>query len=144
MSFNLYGGSMEDFFVLIVSTIIEIFGELLVELILGGVADLSVRGVRKLYKETRSIPRTLVVVQYFLFGAILGVVSVFLLPHQIAPHTRFHGINLLMSPAIVGWIFSLIGLSNRRRGRQTVRIESFGYGFVFAFGIAIVRFFFIQ
>jgi len=33
-----------------------------------------------------------------------------------------------------------IGRAMRRRGRSSVRIESFGYGFTFALALALVRF----
>lgn len=32
----------------------------------------------------------------------------------------------------------------RRRDKRVTRIESFGYGFSFAFGMALVRFFFAK
>ncbi len=37
---------------------------------------------------------------------------------------------------------SLIGSTLRNRDKRVVQIESFGYGFAFAFGMALVRFFF--
>jgi hypothetical protein len=35
---------------------------------------------------------------------------------------------------------ALIGKAMRRRGRTSAKIESFGYGFMFALGMALVRF----
>jgi len=135
---------MDELLAMIAGAILEILGEVLLEAFSGIFADFFLRALRKFYRTTRLIPSVLLVVYCFLFGAIFGLVSVLILPHQIAPHTRFHGVNLLISPVIVGLIMSLVGLSNRRRNRRTVQIESFGYGFVFAFGIAIVRLFLAQ
>jgi hypothetical protein len=48
---------------------------------------------------------------------------------------------MLVSPVIAGLVMSLIGSVLRKRDKNVVRIESFTYGFVFAFGMAAVRFF---
>jgi hypothetical protein len=39
---------------------------------------------------------------------------------------------------------SQVGLVLRRKGKDSVQIESFGYGFTFALGVAIIRFFFVS
>jgi hypothetical protein len=57
-------------------------------------------------------------------------------------HNRFHGISLVLSPLATGLIMSQIGRRSRRRGGITVPIEKFGYGYVFALAMALVRFFF--
>ena len=52
--------------------------------------------------------------------------------------------SLILSPLITGSVMSLIGSSVRRHGKKPTRIESFGYGFAFALGMAAVRFFFVR
>jgi hypothetical protein len=39
---------------------------------------------------------------------------------------------------------SRVGLSLRRQGQKATQIESLGYGFIFAFGMALVRFIFAK
>jgi hypothetical protein len=59
-------------------------------------------------------------------------------PHPLAHPSRIHGISLLVSPVIVGVVMSLIGSVQRNRDKRVAQIESFGYGFAFAFGMAVV------
>jgi uncharacterized protein YacL len=135
---------MEELIIALVAAVAEMLGEALMEVICGFIADIFLRIVRKFHSKLAPFPTAIIVVGYILAGAVFGVVSVLLSPHQITPHTRFHGINLLISPIIVGLVMSYVGVSNRKRERQTVRIESFGYGFVFALGMAIIRFIFVK
>ena len=39
---------------------------------------------------------------------------------------------------------SQIGILRRRKGKDSLQIESFGYGFTFALGVALIRFFFVR
>jgi hypothetical protein len=39
---------------------------------------------------------------------------------------------------------SQVGRAVRRQGLEAVEIESFGYGFIFALGMAIIRFVFVK
>jgi len=50
----------------------------------------------------------------------------------------------LLSPLATGLAMSLIGWLVRRQEKETVRIETFTYGFTFAFGMALVRLYFTQ
>ena len=135
---------MEELIIALVAAVAEMLGEALIEVICGFIADIFLRIIRKIHSKLASFPMALIVVGYILAGTVFGVFSVLLTPHQITPHTRFHGINLLISPIIVGIVMSYVGVSNRKHERQTIRIESFGYGFAFAFGMAIIRFLFVQ
>jgi hypothetical protein len=83
-------------------------------------------------------------VVYFLAGVACGTMSVLVFPHPLVHPSRIHGISLVISPLITGSIMSLLGAELRRHGKESVRIESFGYGFTFAFGMAIVRLLFAK
>lgn len=76
---------------------------------------------------------------YFL-GGVAGGPSLLLFPHPLVQPSRFHGIRLIVSPVLVGLGMSLVGLALRRRGKKGVQLESFGSGYTFAFGIALIRF----
>jgi hypothetical protein len=75
---------------------------------------------------------------------VSGVVSVLAVPHPLVKPSKIHGISLLISPLVTGLIMSQIGVWVRRRELGPVRIESFAYGFTFAFGIAIIRFLWLR
>jgi len=65
--------------------------------------------------------------------------SVLIFPHPLFHPSRIHGISLLISPVIAGLLMALLGSTLRKRGKKVVRLESFGYGFAFAFGMALIR-----
>jgi hypothetical protein len=48
---------------------------------------------------------------------------------------------VLISPVITGLVMAFAGILLRRRGKKITGIESFAYGFSFAFGMALVRYF---
>jgi len=78
---------------------------------------------------------------FALAGAGFGALSIFFLPHHLLPRTRFHGINLLLSPVAAGFFLGLLGRVAEKHG-QSGRYAKFQYGFCFALGMALTRFLF--
>jgi hypothetical protein len=81
---------------------------------------------------------------YVRLGAAFGGLSVVLFPHPFVHPTGLHGISLLLSPILTGLAMSFMGTLWRKRGKAALPIESFGYGFTFAFGMALIRFVFTR
>lgn len=77
---------------------------------------------------------------YCLFGLILGGLSLLVFPRSFVRSERFHGINLLITPLVAGLVMGAIGRWRERHGQAILRFDSFVYGFVFAFAMALVRF----
>ena len=86
----------------------------------------------------------LATVGYLVLGTTAGGVSLLLFPHPLVHPSRMHGISLLISPVITGALMSIVGYAYRRSGKQPAQIESFGYGFAFALGMAVIRFLFTK
>jgi hypothetical protein len=87
--------------------------------------------------STTNLPFT--ILKFTMLGLTFGFVSILVLPHPLVHPSRFHGISLLISPVVTGLIMGFIGRAVRRRGKTPVRIESFAYGFTFAFAMALIR-----
>jgi hypothetical protein len=68
--------------------------------------------------------------------------SLFIFPEAIARGERFHGINVLVAPALAGLGMAGLGWLLERSGRRRLRIDSFAYGFIFALPMSLVRFYF--
>ena len=77
---------------------------------------------------------------YFLFGLILGGLSLLVFPQSFVRSETFHGISLLITPVVSGLVMAAIGRWRARQGDPLLRIDSFVYGFVFALAMALVRF----
>jgi hypothetical protein len=84
---------------------------------------------------------------YGLLGMLAGALSLLALPHRLIHREHpigFHGISLLISPIIAGSVLSSVGAVMLRWGKKVTPVETFGYGFAFALGMALVRFLFAQ
>jgi len=61
-------------------------------------------------------------------------------PRSLIGSAGLRAANLLVAPVVAGGIMMLIGRARNKRGQTLVRLDRFGYAFVFAFAMAAVRF----
>jgi hypothetical protein len=134
---------MDEILSALLSGILEILLEAFSELVGAALLDIGSRALGKVFDPAIS-SRAVAFFAYGLVGAFTGAYSVIVFPHPLVHPSRIHGISLLVSPVIAGLVMSLVGSMLRMRDKKVVRIESFGYGFTFAFGMAAVRFFFTK
>jgi len=132
---------MDELLSALLSGLIELFLEAFFELVGAALLDLASRGMAKLFEDSDVSGPFLAPVGYGLLGVLTGGMSLLFFPHPLVHPSRIHGISLLVSPLVAGVVMSLIGSALRKRDKKVVQIESFGYGFAFAFGMAVVRFF---
>lgn len=117
---------------------LEIIGELLVQLVAEALVQL---GFRALAEPLSRPPNPwLAALGYFLFGAILGGISLWPFPGNLVPEP-WRLANLIVTPIVVGAIIATMGAWRARRGQVVLRIDRFAYGYLFALAFAIVRFF---
>lgn len=149
-SSHAYTSDVDELLVAILGAIAELLLEAFMELIAAAVLDLASRALLDLFTSiTDAIKdnKILTGFMYGLLGMLAGVLSLFVLPHRLIHREHpigFHGISLLISPIIAGSVLSSVGAVMRRWGKKVTPIETFGYGFAFALGMALVRFFFAQ
>jgi hypothetical protein len=127
---------------LLLEMLLELVGEFLLELFMTVVLDLVLRAIVKVFETFRFANPVLASASYVLLGALAGGLSLLVFPHPLVHPSRLHGINLLVSPTATGLAMSLIGSMLSHQDKKVTRIESFGYGFAFAFGIALIRYLF--
>ena len=114
--------------------LLQIAGELLIDLGLRSLGEPFVR------REDRS--PILAAIGYVLLGLIFGFLSLFVFPEPFFQSERFHGINLIITPVLTGLAMGQIGRLRERQGKTVIRLDSFIYGFLFAFAMALVRFYY--
>jgi hypothetical protein len=134
---------MGEFLLELLLTFGELFLEVLFEFAGEALLDLALRAIAEVFETSRITNPVLASIGYTLLGALAGGLSLFIFPHPLVHPSRLHGINLLVSPIVTGSVMSLIGSILSRQGKKVVQIESFGYGFAFAFGMALIRYFFV-
>ncbi|WP_058185839.1 hypothetical protein [Terracidiphilus gabretensis] len=128
---------------ILLEAVLQVIGEALTALIIRSVQNLA-GDVRNVDRESITISPVFAAAGYLLLGVGFGAISVHIFPHHMVQPSRIHGISLIVSPFITGSIMRQIGLARRRKGANTVQIESFWYGFTFALGVALIRFFFVM
>lgn len=118
--------------------LLELLAELFLQFICEAIADF---GIHKSARRKELSPH-LAALGYLTFGACLGFASLLIFPESFIQTEGLKLVNLLGTPILLGFIMLTIGRVRNRKGKATVRMEQFFYGFLFAFGLALVRFLF--
>lgn len=126
----------------------ELLFEILIEFILPLVteifAELALRGVTRLVR-TNTVARIVVTaLMYFGVGLAAGFLSLLIWPVAFARSKTLPGISLAITPLLGGLLMSYIAWLRVRTSDWTVRLETFAYGFLFAFPMALIRLLFTQ
>ena len=114
--------------------VLQIFGELLVEL--------GLRSLAEPFRERETRNPFLAFFGYAILGFLVGGLSLSIFPQSFVRSSGLHGINLFITPILAGLVMSGVGWLRHRHGGSVMRLDSFGYGFIFAFGMSLVRFLF--
>jgi hypothetical protein len=141
---------VDELLAAILAAIAEFLLEAFLELIAAAILDVVSRVLAGLFTtvaEATKDNRVLAGLMYALLGVLAGAVSILVLPHPLIHRehpTRLHGISLLISPIVAGLGMSAVGRILRRRGKKVAPVESFGFGFLFALGMAFIRLLFAK
>ena len=122
--------------------LLEIFLEAFFEFAISWLGALILRGIAEAFDTSEFKNPLQACIGYGFFGAAAGALSLLFIPHPLVHPSRVPGLSLVVSPVLAGLGMSLVGSFLRKRSKKGMQIESFWYGFAFAFGMAIVRFFF--
>lgn len=134
---------MGEFLLNLLLLFAEVFLEALFEFAGEAILDLIQRAVAEVFETSRAPGPVLASIGYAVLGIFAGACSLLIFPHPLVHPSQLHGISLIISPIVTGLMMSWIGSILRGRGKKVVQIESFRYGFAFAFGMALIRFFFV-
>ena len=118
------------------------FFEFLLQLSFSLLVDLGLHSVKETTVHRDERNPIFAGIGYALLGLIAGGVSLLIFPEPLVRSGRFHGINVLVSPALAGLGMAGLGWLLERSGHRRLRIDSFVYGFVFALPMSLVRFYF--
>jgi len=122
----------------------EIFFEAAFEFVVESLGSLVLRGVAMVFETSEFKNPLQACIGYAFFGGIAGGLSLLFFPHRLVHPSRVPGLSVIISPVLAGLGMSLVGSTLRKRNKKAMQIESFSYGFAFAFGMAIIRFLFTK
>jgi hypothetical protein len=125
---------LEILFELFGELILQLFGEILLEL-----------GLHTLAEPFRREPNVwLASIAYAAFGAAAGGLSLLFFSHYFTPAGLLRTANLFLTPVAVGLCMAGMGAWRARRNEPVFLLNKFLYGFIFAAGIATIRFRFAE
>jgi hypothetical protein len=127
--------------------LLELLAQIFLEAAFEFVADLLgalvVRMFEWVFDRSEIATPVFAFLAYLCFGMVAGGLSVLLFPHRLIRPAGLPGLSLILSPTLAGLGMALIGSAQRKRNKRPTQIESFSYGFAFALGLALVRFFLV-
>lgn len=118
----------------------QLFGELILQLVMEAIAELIGHSLKEPFRRPGPLNPWLAAVGYGLFGAAGGALSLALLPELFIAPGHLRVLNLVLTPIAAGLVMALLGAWRRRRDKDTIRLETFAYGYCFALAMASVRF----
>ena len=81
---------------------------------------------------------------YLLMGLMAGVLSLLAFGTRLVPRPPIPGLSLVLSPIATGIAMHSMGEWWRQRGRDRPALFSFWPSAIFAFGMALVRFVYLE
>jgi hypothetical protein len=131
---------VEELLLAILEPLFELLTEFLLELFFGLFLAFLWRKARVARWKSRRISLWLILPLLAVVGALVGWISVPIVPSPIFHPGRVHGLSLIISPLLTGMTLGFIGSNLTRRKEMPAPLESFSGGFSFAFGMALIRF----
>ncbi len=116
----------------------QFFGELVLQIVVEFFAEMGFRSLAQVFRKKPS-PR-LAVAGYTLWGLLAGGISLLIFPNSAIHNPDLRLANLFVTPVLAGGAMMLLGRLRAKKGQDLVRLDRFGYGFLFAFTMALVRY----
>ncbi len=127
---------MEDLLAELLSALLEIFGEFLLQMLFELVAE----ALSGLIKSQRESSPAVSAIRLLFVGAAAGLLSAWLLPHRlIATRVVLPGASLVLAPLATGSAMHFLGKRLRHLGRYASNLATFRGGALFAFSMALIR-----
>lgn len=118
--------------------------ELLLQVVLEVLAEFGLRALREPFRPARELSPWVAAPGYAVYGTAVGALSLWLFPAPWLTDTWARIANLGLTPLAAGGVMALMGAWRRRKGEPLLRLDRFSYGVLFAFCLALVRYFFAE
>ena len=122
------------------AVLLQALGELLLQIVFELLVELGLHGLREVFRPSMPVNPFMAAIGYALLGAAAGALSLYFQPALLIHHAAARIANLVVTPMAAGLLMTLVGAWRRRRDQEPVRLDRFGYGFLFALSMALVRY----
>jgi hypothetical protein len=126
------------------SILLEILLELVFPLFVEFIAELALHKLGQIPWMQKTGRVVLTAIMYFGIGLVAGFISLLIFPKAFARSSAVPGISLVITPILGGVLMSCIAWFRVPTWDWRIRLETFAYGFLFAFAMTLLRFYFTQ
>lgn len=112
--------------------------EFLIQLVVETGAEVGMHSMGKTFRRPKN--PVVATLGFAICGLLAGGLSLLLFPHSSITDPTGRRINVIVAPIVAGAAMAVIGSLRRRRGQRLVRLDRFGYAYVFALMMALVRY----
>jgi len=121
------------------SFLFEILLEFLLPLIAEIFAELALHKIERVPWMQGTARVIVTAIMYFGVGLVAGFFSLLIFPNAFARSSIVPGISLLITPVLGGVVMSYMAWFRVRTWDRSIRLETFVYGFAFAFAMTLLR-----
>ena len=111
----------------------------MLQIVAEGLFEFGLYSLAEAFERKRRRNSFLAAIGYLLWGGIIGAVTLLIFPSLMIENHSYRILNLFFAPIVAGIAMSAMGSWRRKKGHDLLRIDSFTYGALFAFGLALVR-----
>jgi hypothetical protein len=123
---------------------VQLVLEIVIQIFFEFAAAFGWESLRHSTRRERGMTPLLAGTGHLLLGVFAGVLSLLVVPQRLMPRSPLPGLSLVLSPIGTGIVMYSLGELWRERGWDRPSLFSFQAGALFAFGMALVRFVYIQ
>ena len=123
---------------ILLEVVFQFGGELILQALFELLAELGVHRSRN--RKKGPMNPVLATFGLILCGVAAGGLSLLIFPHSPIADPDLRLANLFVTPILLGFAMMLVGKLRAKKDQDLVRLDRFGYAFVFAFAMALVRF----
>ncbi len=124
----------------ILAALMEVFAEALLQIVLEALAEVGLHLARGRVEHPESRSKWRLLLGYPILGAIAGGLSLLLFSQSLAHGHYGRLATLLVSPLLAAATTVALGQWRARRGQAPVNIDRLAYAYLFALGLAAVRY----
>ncbi len=124
----------------ILSALLEVFAEALLQILAEALAEVGIHLTRGKVEHAQSRSKWRLMLGYPILGAIAGGFSLLVFPLSLAHGPTGRVATLLLAPVLAAASTVAMGRWRARRGQDIASIDRAAYAYLFALGMAVVRF----